>query len=194
MYTIYICINTYIKTNLKSNIFLQILEDDSLQRPFRSPTPLRSEPYLKNLESLQACAGGWLSSLDVGKDIGMYPPWNYCWWFRNPTNSPVWGKGIVTIPLLFSVFIHPFPVVGNGISEPSTVTWGLGFVFVWCLVKWWKSHPMGSILPSKNHLKNIEKRWSPKPKAWKCTSRQVDPSIFRCKRPLLVSGSRVLKR
>ena len=42
----------------------------------------------------------------------------YCWWFRNPVKSR-WGR-VVEIPLFYRGFIH-FQVVGNGISEPSSV-------------------------------------------------------------------------
>ena len=42
-------------------------------------------------------------------------PW-YCWWFRNPANH--YGR----YPIIYMGFMfHTCQVVGNGISEPSTV-------------------------------------------------------------------------
>lgn len=98
---------TYIKTNLKSNIFLQ----NWRMIPFNKLLNLQ---HLWGLNRTwrtwraSRLVQGWISSWDVGKDIRMYPPWNYCWWFRNPTNSPVEGT-VVTIPLLFFGFYTSFP-------------------------------------------------------------------------------------
>ena len=49
----------------------------------------------------------------------------YCWWFRNPVNSPVEGTVVyqvrlVVYPIIYRFFLHPRWLFG--ISEPSTVS------------------------------------------------------------------------
>ena len=44
------------------------------------------------------------------------PIYQYCWWFRNPANQ----LRLVDYPIIYKV-LAPSQVVGNGISEPSTV-------------------------------------------------------------------------
>ena len=45
---------------------------------------------------------------------------HYCWWRFKTTRKPV--EGTVVFPIIYKV-LAPSQVVGNGISEPSTVTW-----------------------------------------------------------------------
>ncbi len=60
---------------------------------------------------------------------------SYCWWFWNPVNSPVevgsWN------PIIHKV-LAPSQVVGNGISEPSTVC--LFFILRGNNIPPWKKH------------------------------------------------------
>ena len=55
----------------------------------------------------------WKQNLLIIKSI-----LKYCWWFRNPANSPVEGTVVEISPLVNQGFIHP---IGAGMSEPSTV-------------------------------------------------------------------------
>ena len=62
--------------------------------------------------------GVWVRSMTSSLQVGEGKKELYCWWFRNPANSPVevgnWS------PIIYMVLVHPG---WCGISEPSAVGW-----------------------------------------------------------------------
>ena len=87
-------------------------------------------------EKLATCQGSSLESQNHLSGDGDVSSLKYCWWFRNPVNSPVhFGK----ISAWFTGVSYIQKVVGLGISEPSTV--------LRCVCKWSKppAHFLGFI-------------------------------------------------
>ena len=86
---------------------------------------------------------------------GRFHYW-YCWWFWNPVNCTSWGNGSWNLPLFTRFLFSPSQVVGNGISEPSTILFGnnmklekkiiAGCFFWWKCVKTWGSYGWISLL------------------------------------------------
>ena len=97
----------------------------------------------------------WRQRVQHSFQVENYPPrcrcymWSWCffprahcWWFRNPVNSPV-EVGVVCLSHNLRGFFFTSQVVGNGISEPSTVClwdvpcWGPLFLRILSDLSWW---------------------------------------------------------